>query len=99
MTTWECSRSCTSASQDGPTDDADGQGCCDLQSRRRNRQRCRARFCVRGSQAVSHRTPPEREEVATRKRSGGMSLEAWRRDLVSDSYFSELRYSITSRIS
>ena len=39
-------------------DDAKEQGCGDLRSRRRSRQRCRTRLCARGGHAVSHRATP-----------------------------------------
>ena len=48
----------TIRAQKGTRDDAEGQGCGDLRSRRRHRWRCRTRLCARGGQAVSHRAPP-----------------------------------------
>ena len=41
----------------GTRDDAEGQGCGDLRSRRRDRRRRRTRLCARGGQALSHRPP------------------------------------------
>ena len=67
----------TTRAQKGTGDDAEGQGCGDLRSRRRDRRCCRTRLCARGGQAfLTGRLLAPVEAVAKDIVSAGGSAEA-----------------------
>ena len=75
----------TSPGTKGTGDDAEGQGCGDLRSRRRHRRCCRTRLCVRGAKLflTGHHLAPV-EAVAKDIVSAGGSAEAAEVDVLDE---------------